>query len=520
MSLTASARVASLTLLVGAPLISGSCSEATDVGSADASSSIDGSRARESNNDQDLDAASEMLDGAFSDASSPPDQDASVGDAGLFGVADAAPALPSLPEYCDDERVPPSVLECTGLYADLAEKVLMPNARAYAPAISFWSDNAEKQRWVILPEGEAIDTSDPNEWIFPIGTKFFKEFSVDGRRVETRLWQKENNNFWINAVYAWNENETEAPRSAGGEVPLGDGTYNIPIQEECDKCHRGRTDRILGFEAVSLALPGAQGLPLSRLIEDNLLSDVPDYTELQIPDDGSGLAGPALGWLHTNCGITCHNTNSRAIGFATDMFLRLDPQKLSDGAAVDELDTFLTTMGRDVQTANWRGQLRIDPGQPDTSFLLDLVSARDGDQMPPFATSLVDTENVEILRAWISSLEPTVVVVSDPSEPGDPPLDGGHATAADAGRPLDAGQATAADAGAPTTANGGVDAGSTTDAAAPPDHASDASMPLDASAPSLDGGATHSSGHDAAASPGKVPTADAGPRDSSTHDAG
>lgn len=38
----------------------------------------------------------------------------------------------------------------------------------------------EKQRWISLPEGEVIDNSDPNEWIFPIGTKVWKGSNARG----------------------------------------------------------------------------------------------------------------------------------------------------------------------------------------------------------------------------------------------------------------------------------------------------------------------------------------------------
>lgn len=179
--------------------------------------------------------------------------DVSVGD----GASDAAST------ECADAGTPPSTLACTGLYADFARKQLAPNAWPYTPATPLWSDGAQKQRWIELPPNSQIDISNPAEWQFPIGTKLFKEFRVDGKRVETRMFQKTDANFWVYATYAWNGDDSEAAINYGGPVAVGnpDGgvTWTIPTNDDCNECHRGRLDRILGFEQVSLGLPGAPG---------------------------------------------------------------------------------------------------------------------------------------------------------------------------------------------------------------------------------------------------------------------
>ena len=178
---------------------------------------------------------------------------AMVAASGTGGSGGAA----ALPAHCAGAAAPPATLECTGLYADLATGKLAPGVREYAPAYALWSDGADKRRWIGLPAGSVIDASDPNEWVFPVGTRVWKEFAQQGIRVETRLWQKVSANFWVNAVYVWNQDQSAAPRSKGGDIPFGDGTYHVPTQEECEKCHRGRTEHILGFSAVDLGLPGA-----------------------------------------------------------------------------------------------------------------------------------------------------------------------------------------------------------------------------------------------------------------------
>ena len=61
-----------------------------------------------------------------------------------------------------------------------------------------------------LPEGSQINVADLANWELPVGTKFWKEFSIDGRKVETRfLWQTRKGH-WVVASYAWNDAQTDA----------------------------------------------------------------------------------------------------------------------------------------------------------------------------------------------------------------------------------------------------------------------------------------------------------------------
>jgi len=80
----------------------------------------------------------------------------------------------------------PEHLGQTGLYADRALTTPARDVLAYTPQYPLWSDRATKRRWIRLPRGTAIDARDPDAWVFPVGTKIWKEFSRDRRR-ETRL---------------------------------------------------------------------------------------------------------------------------------------------------------------------------------------------------------------------------------------------------------------------------------------------------------------------------------------------
>jgi hypothetical protein len=335
-----------------------------------------------------------------------PDVDPGGGDGGAGGVVE-------LPADCDAAEIPAKRFECAGLYTNIEKKSIAKNAREYAPAQAFWSDGNEKHRWIVLPEGEKIDASDPSEWSFPLGTKLFKEFKSGGKRLETRLFEKKPSGVWAHATYAWNDDETDALISGGEEVPDPvNGTHEIPTGAQCDQCHKGRHDRVLGFEQISLGLEGATGLTLEKLVDEDLIDPKPERTSLEIGDDGTHAAAPAFRWLHVNCGVTCHNDNPDALASSASMRLRLDPDLL-DGRSSADFQLRTTTIDSLVNNPNWHGETRIVPGDSDQSLLVRLISTRlstmtdekgDNGQMPPIATRVVDAEHVDVVKEWINAM--------------------------------------------------------------------------------------------------------------------
>jgi hypothetical protein len=312
-------------------------------------------------------------------------------------------------------------LDCTGLYTDFASKTVAAENKLYTPGVTFWSDGAEKARYFYLPPGAKIDIANFDEWKFPNGTKVWKEFKVDGKRIETRLYLKAKDS-WRHTTYRWNAAETDAVRKDNGEkVPIAGKTvsYEVPNTGQCDACHAGRTEPLLGIEAVSLGLPTAQGVTLASLAADGRFSVAPPTTTITIPDDGTTKAAPALGWLHANCG-SCHNNNPNAGAAFTGQFLLLRPSQLLPEAGVVsavDLDSYKTTVNKvsnrqDVDAGT--NYLRIAGGDPAHS-LLSILSGRrvtgtdepnSGIQMPPLVTRQVDTAGHALLDAWITVIPP------------------------------------------------------------------------------------------------------------------
>jgi hypothetical protein len=332
-------------------------------------------------------------------------------DTGVDEDDDAGPVEPMVP--CEEQLEDsldglPEDVECIGLYADVSTKLVMSNLYAFTPAVPLWSDGAGKQRWVSFPEGEKIDATDLNNWVFPIGTRFFKEFRVDGRRVETRIFMKVRADRWVAGTYAWNEDESGAKRSQGedkDDVLIAGTKYHIPTARECEQCHGGRRDRVLGFEAISLGLEGAAGLTLERLVEEDLIAPAPERTKLAIGDDGTGHAADVLPYLHINCGVPCHNSNPNADAYSSTLFMKLDAEQL-DGRSATQLQPMQLLVDQDAKTMRWGDRKRIVPGSPEDSLLFQLITSRAGpqEQMPPIATKVVDGTQVEHIRAWINAL--------------------------------------------------------------------------------------------------------------------
>jgi hypothetical protein len=362
---------------------------------------------------------------ALSDASPPPDasppDDAGPPDVGpnddagsdSQGALDAtnsalddAADASALADDCATDADHPVELRCTGLYSDWRSRTIDPRARAYSPGVPLWSDGAEKNRYIWLPPGTQIDTNDPDEWNFPIGTKLWKEFRVNGQPVETRLLWKRNVGVWFWTTYAWSLDGRSATELPGGLTNWNGTTYEIPSQASCTDCHQGRLDGVLGFEAVSLSEPTATGLTMAELVRENLLTN-PPAAPIVVP--GNATESAALAWLHANCGMACHNRTPLAGASASALFMRLEVARMD---SVQSTDAWLLAVG---QPSMWQpnpgaNMLRIDPGNVANSAIYFRDSHRDAPgagtlyQMPPIDTHVVPQDGVALVGAWIRSM--------------------------------------------------------------------------------------------------------------------
>ena len=69
---------------------------------------------------------------------------------------------------------------------------------------------------MFLPPGSTIDATVLDAWEFPVGTKFWKEFAFNGRKVETRFLWRASDSGWVFASYVWNEAGTDGTAEGYG----------------------------------------------------------------------------------------------------------------------------------------------------------------------------------------------------------------------------------------------------------------------------------------------------------------
>jgi len=332
---------------------------------------------------------------------------------GGLAVAEPIGGAPAEAGERPPEPSAPATLAATGLYEGDG---LAPGVRAFAPQYPLWSDGALKRRWILLPPGRTIDVHDPDRWEVPVGTKLWKEFALDGRRVETRFLWRATAARWVFASYVWSDAQdwaTLAPADGvPGAAPLPGGrAHDIPGVDDCRACHETGPSVVLGFNALQLsddrdplaphAEPlGDDPLTLRALVGEGLvLPPRPEW--LSAPPRVAGRTPrerAALGYLAGNCG-GCHDVRGELGHVGLDLAHRADP--LGTPAA---LATTVDAPGRWLVPGVSPGGSRvIAPGDVTRSALFQRMrSRRPLSQMPPLGSVLPDREALELIEAWIT----------------------------------------------------------------------------------------------------------------------
>jgi len=294
----------------------------------------------------------------------------------------------------------PMLLSETGLYSDFGARTIAPELIAFAPRYEFWSDGAKKGRWLYLPPGTKIDTTQIDDFVFPVGTKAFKEFRVGGKLVETRLLMKvregSGSKVWWQAPYVWKDDGTDAVATLGGAVDALGTTHDVPKQEDCLNCHGDVSDVLIGVSAIQLADPANDQLTAWNAAGRFTVAPPPG---IDVP--GTGAVKGALGYLHANCGH-CHNARAVRLNDQTQMRLRL----LVEQKTPEVTGAYTTTIGTVMKHAleNDVTQILVK-GDADKSGLWLRMGRSDLFRMPPAGTETIDDAGRDVIRQWIASLQ-------------------------------------------------------------------------------------------------------------------
>lgn len=274
----------------------------------------------------------------------------------------------------------------------------------YAVNAPFWSDGADKERWLALPDGQNISVQSDGDWNFPNGTVLMKNFRIGTRLIETRLFMRHPDGVWGGFSYEWNAEQTEATLLAGSAVrDIGGGRQWIfPSESQCLECHTQVAGRALGLETAQLnrsftyPQTNRTANELTTLNQIGMLTPaiVDAAAQLVLPDPfgTASIGARARAYLHTNCS-QCHRPGGPTPS-------NMDLRHTTSFVATNTCNT-LPQSGDLGLGSNAR---LIAPGSSANSILVYRMNRRDAAAMPPLGSNTVDAAGVALVTQWIDSL--------------------------------------------------------------------------------------------------------------------
>ena len=319
----------------------------------------------------------------------------------------------------------PATLADTGAFTNLTSLAPSAGIVPYDLNVPFWSDNAIKTRWFSVPNTNlAIGFSPTGNWSFPTGTVWIKHFELEltngvpasRKRLETRFIVRNTNGIY-GVTYRWDSatNATLVPESGLDEAfTINDGgilrtqIWHYPSRSECLACHTAAGGYGLGFRTEQLNRNFTYGSLTTNQIS---ALGAAGYFSAPVSNDPATLLAlapatntafsleyRARSFLAANCS-QCHQPDGTAHQANWDA--RITTPTASAGLV----------KGIPVNNFGSTSNFIVAPQAPGNSILLTRISTRDlgslpSVQMPPLDSTLVDTQDVQLVSNWIMSLPP------------------------------------------------------------------------------------------------------------------
>ncbi|HEX6998802.1 MAG TPA: PQQ-dependent sugar dehydrogenase [Gammaproteobacteria bacterium] len=298
----------------------------------------------------------------------------------------------------------PELLSATGCVNPQRPSEPAAGLVPYDVAAPFWSDGADEERWLAIPDGTVIGVGADGDFAFPNGAVLMQHFRLNGALVETRLFMRHPDGVWAGYSYEWNAAQTDASLAQGGKtVTVGQQEWIFPSGNECLACHTAAAGFALGLETAQLnhdfayASTGRtanQLLTLDRIaLFASPLNDPAAHPRLPDPFDAAAPLGErARAYLHANC-AHCHRPNGPT---PSTMDLRYGTPLDATGACDALPQAGDLGLGAAARI--------IAPGRPADSVLPARMGRRDANGMPPLASRVVDAAGVALIEEWIAGL--------------------------------------------------------------------------------------------------------------------
>ncbi len=300
----------------------------------------------------------------------------------------------------------PEDLAATGLFASIPERKVSEHLIPYDVNVPFWSDHAEKSRYISLPTGKKLGYRHQGSWEVPVGTTIVKNFTIKngGRRqmLETRLIKRTDDG-WEAATYVWNQNNKSAKLQANGKQfelwNHGSVTsWHAPSSSECSACHVDAAGYVLGLTTAQLNRLGESGgNQIESWAEKEIVSLPRDFDPAsaakfcELSDTASDLETRVRVWMDVNCAM-CHRPQGPG---NANIDLRYETA-LESTKMINEKPA-----QGNLGLAN---ALLVAPGEPDRSLMLERVKTLSAGRMPNIGSNQIDEEGVKLLTEWIQSM--------------------------------------------------------------------------------------------------------------------
>jgi uncharacterized repeat protein (TIGR03806 family) len=317
----------------------------------------------------------------------------------------------------DPNSLPPTLAE-TGAFSDLIN--LIPNAGIvpYDVNVPLWSDGAHKTRWFSLPDtNRTIGFEREKSWTFPTGTIWVKHFELEltngvptsARRIETRFLIRNAGGVY-GVTYRWDESQTNATlvekEGLDEDIDIQDDqgethtqVWRYPSRDECLKCHTPAAGWALGFNTWQLNrdsnYDGVTNNQIAALNQAGYFStNVTGIHTLRTlaaaTNKAWSLEYQVRSYLAANC-AQCHQPGTECLArWDARITTPTDRSGIINGSLVFP------------RVSNPTDRVVV-PGSLEHSMMFNRISSLNSFHMPPLATTVLNSEAINLLSEWITN---------------------------------------------------------------------------------------------------------------------